>query len=160
MKKSGINFVEAGKIAGEIADKTLPEIDVNLVITQEEYRQRWQKIQAKLKEKGYDVGYACGSEMDRSDIAWMAGVFDPIVERYGILIGTEGPPVILAGSEGGHVVAEAMERSGAGISLLREFQISDEDYRHTKFETMEDVLKKMGVRKNGKAAIFASSEFV
>ncbi|MFH0797750.1 MAG: M24 family metallopeptidase [Candidatus Omnitrophota bacterium] len=160
MEKTKMNFVEVGKIAGKIINETLPEIDVNLVVTQEEYKHRWQKIQVKLKEKGYDVGYACGSEMDRSDIAWMAGVFDPIVERYGILIGVEGPPVILAGSEGGHVVAEAKDRSGAEVSLLREFQISDEDYRHTKFDTLENVLKKMGVPKNGKAAIFASSEFV
>ncbi len=57
-------------------------------------------------------------------------------------------------------MAEARERSGAEVSLLREFQISDEDYRHTKFETMENVLKKMGIPKNGKVAIFASSEFV
>lgn len=159
-RKTGLNAVEVGRIAGEIIEQTRPEVDVNVLVTPAEYKQRWKRVQAKLKEKGYAVGYACGSEMDRSDIAWLAGVFDPIVERYGILIGVDGPPVILAGSEGGHVVEEAKERSGAEVSLLQEFQISDEDYRHTKFETMEGVLKKMGVAKNGKAAIFASSEFV
>ncbi|MCK4557087.1 MAG: hypothetical protein KAU47_06175, partial [Candidatus Aminicenantes bacterium] len=69
-----------------------PGIDRNLEISKKEYRERWTKVQKAMKQNGYDLAYACGSELDRSDVAWLAGVFDPIIERYGILIPAEGTP--------------------------------------------------------------------
>ena len=140
-----------------------PRVDRDLRITKKEYAARWAKVQAAMRKKGYDLGYACGSEIDRSDIAWLAGVFDPIIERYGILIPAEGMPVVVAGSEGGHVIAECVGVSGVEIALLREFQISDEDYRFAKFGTVEDVVGRLVPAKAGKPvriAIFSSAQFV
>jgi len=77
-----------------------PKINRNLAITKAEYRRRWQMVQEAMAAKGYDLAYAYGSELDRSDIAWLAGVFDPIIERYGILVPVKGTPVVVAGSEG------------------------------------------------------------
>jgi Xaa-Pro aminopeptidase len=116
-----------------------------------------------MKKKGYDLAYACGSELDRSDVAWLAGVFDPIIERYGILVPAGGRPVVVAGSEGGHVVEEGVRESGADLALLREFQISDEDYRFAKFGSLEDVVGRLVPARAGKAvkiAVFSSAQVV
>ncbi len=140
-----------------------PRVDRDIRITKKEYAGRWAKVQAAMRKKGYDLAYACGSELDRSDVAWLAGVFDPIIERYGILVPAEGTPVVVAGSEGGHVIEECTEASGVGIALLREFQISDEDYRFARFGTVEDVVGRLVPAKAGKPvriAVFSSAQFV
>jgi Xaa-Pro aminopeptidase len=140
-----------------------PYVNRYLTITRKEYKERWNKVQQAMRRKGYDLAYACGSELDRSDIAWFAGVFDPIIERYGILIASQGKPVVVAGSEGGHVIADCLKTSGADMALLQEFQISDEDYRFTHFEKLEDVVSRMVSLKPGKQikiAIFSSSQFI
>jgi len=151
------------KVIEEIIEKTNPEVERELEVSRKEYRERWQKVQNAMKGRGYDLAYACGSELDRSDIAWLAGVFDPIIERYGILIPARGTPVVVSGSEGGHVIGDCLKASGAEMALLREYQISDEDYRFAKFEKLEDVVSKMIYQRPGKsikAAIFSSSQFI
>ena len=140
-----------------------PRIDRGLSISKKEYASRWDSVQAAMKKKGYDLGYACGSELDRSDVAWLAGVFDPIIERYGILVPASGKPVVVAGSEGGHVIEEGVKASGVEVALLREFQISDEDYRFAKFGTVEDVVRRLVPARPGRApkiAVFSSAQFV
>lgn len=140
-----------------------PKIDRNLEISKKEYEERWAKVQEAMKDRGYDLAYACGSELDRSDVAWLAGIFDPIIERYGILVPAEGRPVVVAGSEGGHVIEDCVKVSGAEVALLMEYQISDEDYRFAKFERLEDVVQRMVPFKTGgpiKIAILSSSQFI
>jgi Xaa-Pro aminopeptidase len=151
------------KVIEEIIEIANPEVERGLEVSKKEYRERWQKVQIAMKEKGYDLAYACGSELDRSDIAWLAGVFDPIIERYGILIPARGTPVVVAGSEGGHVIQDCLKASGAEMALLREYQISDEDYRFARFESLEDVISRMVSHRPGKPtkiAIFSSSQFI
>ncbi len=151
------------QILENIVDAFEAQVDRALKITKTEYHQRWRKVQQKMREKGYDLAYASGSELDRSDIAWLAGVFDPIIERYGIFIPVQGKPVVLAGSEGGHVIADCLKASGARLALIQEFQISDEDYRFAKFERLEDVVFRMAPSPRGrplKIAIFSSSQFI
>ncbi len=150
-----------GEIATRIIEETLPLVDLNVKVEPEEYRARWGRVQAAMKEQGYALAFACGSELDRSDIAWLAGVFDPIIERYAIFIPAEGRPVVLAGSEGGHVIEEATEFSGAHIALLMEFQISDEEYRHARFRTLGEVMGDMGLGAGPhRVAVLSSPEFI
>jgi len=140
-----------------------PHVNRSLAITRKEYKERWNTVQQAMKKKGYDLAYASGSELDRSDVAWLAGVYDPIIERYGILIPSEGKPVVVAGSEGGHVIADCIKASGADLALLQEFQISDEDYRYAEFEKLEDVVFRLVPTQPGKQvkiAIFSSSQFI
>jgi len=140
-----------------------PRIDRSTAISRREYARRWERVQGAMQEKGYDLGYACGSELDRSDVAWLAGVFDPIIERYGILIPARGKPVVVAGSEGGHVIADCVKASGAEIALLREYQISDEDYRFAKFGKLEDVAYRLVPFRPArpiKIALFSSGQFI
>jgi Xaa-Pro aminopeptidase len=132
-----------GEIAGQIIEETAPSINRSIHIPREEYAARWKKLQEAMSAKGYDLLYVCGSELDRSDAAWLTGAFDPMIERYGALLPSEGKPVILAGSEGGHVLEEAAENSGSDIALLKEFQISDEDYRWAHFISLKQVLSRM-----------------
>jgi Xaa-Pro aminopeptidase len=151
------------RILEEIIEKANPSIKRKLEVSRKEYRERWLKVQKAMRDKGYDLAYACGSELDRSDIAWLAGVFDPIIERYGILTPAQGRPVVAAGSEGGHVIEDCLKASGAELSLLKEYQISDEDYRHARFERLEDIVQRIAPHRRGKpirAAVFSSSQFI
>jgi len=152
-----INVKELSQIAGKIVEETAPFINKSIRIPQVEYEQRWKKLQESMSEKGYDLLYVCGSELDRSDAAWLVGAFDPMIERYGVLMPLEGKPVVLAGSEGGHVLEESIEDSGARIALLKEFQISDEDYRWAEFVDLDHVLKQMRTSKYRKKVAIASS---
>ena len=141
----------------------LPLVRRDFEIVRKEYRKRWAKVQKEMAAKGYDLAYACGSELDRSDAAWLAGIFDPIIERYGVLIPAKGRPVVTAGSEGGHVIENCLEASGAGVAILREFQLSDEDYRFAKFGSLEEVVGSLVPYKPGKAvkiAVFSSGQFI
>jgi len=140
-----------------------PLIKRDLEITKQEYRSRWAKVQKAMAARGYDLAYACGSELDRSDLAWLAGIFDPIIERYGILVPAKGAPVVVAGSEGGHVIADCLKASGAGLALLREFQISDEDYRFATFQSLEAVVAALISFRAGlapKIAVVSSGQFI
>jgi Xaa-Pro aminopeptidase len=138
-------------------------IDRQLVISKKEYAERWSRVQKAMRRRGYDLGYACGSELDRSDVAWLAGVFDPIIERYGVLVPARGKPVVVAGSEGGHVIADCIRASGADLALLREYQISDEDYRFARFDSLEDVVYRLVPFRPGRPiriALFSSGQFI
>ncbi len=149
------------QVAARLVEETLPRLDFSVRISREEYAARWARVQAAMRERGYTLLYVCGSELDRSDIAWLAGVYDPIIERYGLLLPVEGRPVILAGSEGGHVLEEAAEYSGADIALMREFQISDEEYRHAHFESLEDIIARLDLPTGPeRVAVGSSAEFL
>jgi Xaa-Pro aminopeptidase len=147
----------------KIIQAYLPLVEPDFEIGRQEYQKRWARVQKAMAAKGYDLAYACGSELDRSDVAWLAGIFDPIIERYGVLIPAKGRPIVTAGSEGGHVIENCLDASGAGVAILREFQISDEDYRFAKFGSLENVVASLVPFKPGKPvkiAIFSSSQFV
>jgi Xaa-Pro aminopeptidase len=146
-----------------IVETWAPRVRRDLRIGRAEYGARWAKVQAAMRKKGYDLAYACGSELDRSDVAWLAGVFDPIIERYGILVPAAGRPVVVAGSEGGHVVEEGARESGAALELLREFQISDEDYRFAEFGSLEGLAARIAPARAGRTArvaVLSSAQFV
>lgn len=149
------------EVANLIVEEYAGGVNRSLEIPREEYEQRWRRVQDSMAVKGYDLLYVCGSELDRSDAAWLAGIFDPMIERYVVILPLDGRPVILAGSEGGHVLEEATEKSGADVALLREFQISDEEYRWACFIGLEDVLRKLGLLRSGvKVAVASAPEFL
>jgi Xaa-Pro aminopeptidase len=153
-------MVKIADVVFDVIDGAKGEVDLEVSIPAEEYPKRWELLQRAMRDRNVDLAYACGSELDRSDAAWLAGAFDPIIERYGVLVPSEGTPAILAGSEGGHVMEEAAERSGAKIFLLQEFQISDEEYRHAHFTTLEEVLSSLGAQSAKKVALLSSPEFL
>lgn len=158
MKMEKITPKKVSDVAASVIAETKPLIDKSAEVKPEEYRRRWKTVQDAMRKKGYDVAYACGSEIDRSDVAWLAGIFDPIIERYGILIPVEGVPIVLAGPEGGHVIEESAEKSKVRVEILNELQISDEDYRHAHFNTLDGVVSKLGrVRR---MAILSSGQFM
>ena len=149
------------EVATRLVETAYPQLDFSLRITREEYAARWRTVQAAMQAQGFTALYVCGSELDRSDIAWLAGVYDPIIERYGLLLPVAGRPIILAGSEGGHVLEEAAEASGADIALMQEFQISDEEYRHAHFENLDDIIRRLDLPAGPqKLAVCSSPEFL
>jgi Xaa-Pro aminopeptidase len=144
-------------IVDEIIEENSTSINRTIEVTRKEYESRWKQVQSSMASKGYDLLYACGSELDRSDIAWLSGAFDPMIERYGLILPLEGKPVILTGWEGAQVFYESVERSGAEIATLKEFQISDQDYRWANFVSFEKVLHQLGLSGQDKKIVIASS---
>lgn len=128
------------RLADDIVARHAALIDRARGVTAAEFRQRWVAVRKAMAAKGYDLLYAAGSELDRSDAAWLAGIYDPIIERYGILISRSGRPLALAGSEGGHVIEDCVRTSKVKVALLRELQISDEDYRFARFGSLEEAI--------------------
>jgi Xaa-Pro aminopeptidase len=146
-----------------IIDRQAPFVDRGGAIGPAEYRARWAAVQKAMAAEGYDLLYACGSELDRSDTAWLAGIYDPIIERYGVLVPRTGTPVAVAGSEGGHVIEDCVRASGIGVALLHEFQISDEDYRHARFGSIEKVVASLLPPRAGRpirVAVASSGQFL
>ena len=162
MSSASRNTVDyRAQVAARLVEEAYPKLDFSLRITREEYAERWRTVQAALQAQGYTALYVCGSELDRSDLAWLAGVYDPIIERYGLLLPVAGRPIILAGSEGGHVLEEAAEASGADIALMQEFQISDEEYRHAHFENLDDIIRGLDLPAGPqRVAVGSSPEFL
>lgn len=160
-KQCRLSPMELSEIAAAIIEETRPKVKLSVKIPKSEYKKRWQVVQKEMAKRGYDALYACGSELDRSDGAWLAACFDPIIERYGILVPQKGTPIVLAGSEGGHVLEDSVRDSGADIALLQQFQISDEDYRHAHWNSLEEVVARLGLPARGaKVAIASSAQFV
>ncbi|MCX6560130.1 MAG: M24 family metallopeptidase [Candidatus Aminicenantes bacterium] len=150
-------------LADAIVERQAPLVDRGKSVTAAEYRRRWAAVRKAMADRGYDLLYVCGSELDRSDAAWLAGINDPIIERYGVIVPRTGPPVALAGSEGGHVIEDCTRASGVRVALLREFQISDEDYRFARFGTIEDLVASLVPAKPGRPirlAVASSGQFV
>ena len=160
MPRAKLTPKDLGRIAGRMAERAIGDIDFSVCIGKADYRRRWAAVQRAMKAKGYDLAYACGSELDRTDVAWLAGFYDPIVERYGVLVPAEGPPVVLAGCEGHHVVEEAVRLSGAEVALLQEFQISDEEYRNVQCDNLRSIVRSLKVGRKPRVAIFSSGEFL
>jgi Xaa-Pro aminopeptidase len=130
----------SARLADDIVAKHAPLVNRARGITAAEFRKRWTAVQKAMAAKGYDLLYAAGSELDRSDAAWLAGIYDPIIERYGVLVPRSGRPLALAGSEGGPVIEDCVRTSKVRVALLRELQISDEDYRFARFGTLDEAI--------------------
>ncbi|MDP7162214.1 MAG: M24 family metallopeptidase, partial [Phycisphaerae bacterium] len=160
MARAKLSPKDLGRIAGRIADRAIGQIDFSLRVNRGDYRRRWRTVQTVMKAKGYDIGYACGSELDRTDVAWITGFFDPIVERYAVCLPVEGKPVVLAGCEGHHVVQEASDSSGCDICVLKEFQISDEEYRNVRCNSIRDAVHKLKVGRKPKIVIWSPAELL
>ena len=156
--KGRLGSKEIGEIITDIIEDTRPRINYGLTIRRAEYHDRWRKVQNIMKNNGYDFVYLCGSELDRSDIAYLTGFLDPIIERYGLLMPRKGVPVILAGSEGGEVAYEAAVNCGADLALLMDYQIADVAYPHAQWSTLQDVLKKAGAKPGNCLAVMSSAE--
>jgi len=143
------------KLVRNIVAEAARRIDTDVMIKPAEFRQRWKKVQKAIKKEGFDCAYMTGSELDRSDVAWLAGVYYPQIERYGAFIATSGVPVVVAGSEGGHVVEEHVEYSGAKMAVFRAFQLSDEEYLGVEWKDMNYVKKLLRLKKVKKVALLS-----
>ena len=79
MAPTTLNPKDLGRIAGRIIDREIGNIDFSVKTDGSEYRRRWSTVQAAMRAKGYNVGYACGG-------GWIVAtspgspVFDPIVD--------------------------------------------------------------------------------
>ncbi|MFQ6115115.1 MAG: M24 family metallopeptidase [bacterium] len=152
---------EEDRLIRPIIAEALPQVDCFIQIMQEEFAKKWAALQAELKQAGFDLGYITGSELDRSDGGWIAGIYYPQIERYGVFIGQEEVPVVVAGSEGGHVVEEMVELSGAKVALFRPFQISDEEYLGVDWKDLDTILSEVSPRKKPrKVAVLSPADVI
>jgi len=131
------------RLVRSIIAETLPKIDYSVKMEPRDFKPKWRAVQNALKREGFQLGYITGSELDRSDGGWIAATYYPQIERYGVFISLKGRPLVVAGSEGGHVIEEMVEDSGAGVALFRPFQISDEEYLGVQWRDLDSILNEV-----------------
>jgi Xaa-Pro aminopeptidase len=109
------------------------------VIPAEEYPQRWAKVQAMMVEKELDLLIAYADDhavYGPAHARWLANFpvhFEPVC----ILFHQEGQPVMLCGPES----IDYIQLIGQipDVRVLKEFTHPDEDYLHTRIESLAEI---------------------
>lgn len=106
-----------------------------------EYKERAAKVQAAMKEQGYDLILCYGNEAEPQYVRYFSAYW-PSFETAGVLIPAEGDPLLLIGPES---FTYASDRSKIdGIRLLKAFRESSEpEYPGKKLDTFESVFDEL-----------------
>ena len=106
-----------------------------------EYRERIVKVQAGMKEAGFDLLLAYGNEAEPQYVRYFSNYW-PSFETAGVLIPAEGEPLLLIGPES---FTYASDRSKIEkIRLLKAFRESSEpEYPGKKLDTFSSVIKEV-----------------
>ncbi|MDY3249872.1 MAG: Xaa-Pro peptidase family protein [Candidatus Choladocola sp.] len=110
-------------------------------ISDEEFKERVRKTQIRMKEEGLDILFAYGNEAEPQYVRYYSDYW-PSFESAGVLIPSEGEPVLLIGPESetfaGHVSRIKEIRK---ILVFRES--SEPEYPGAKLETFDSVMKEV-----------------
>ena len=124
-------------------------------IPNEEYKERVLKVQAAMKQEGYDLLLCYGNEAEPQFVRYFSNYW-PSFETAGVLIPAEGEPLLLIGPES---YTYASDRSKiADIRLLKAFRESSEpEYPGKKLDTFssvfDEVQKGKAIRRFGVAGL-------
>lgn len=106
----------------------------------EEYPKRWAKVQAMMEENGLDLLIAYADDhavFGPAHARWLADFpvhFEPVC----ILLHRRGQPIILCGPESPEYIQ--LRSQIPDVRVLEEFCHPDEDYPHTKIESLAEVV--------------------
>ncbi|MBR2405966.1 MAG: aminopeptidase P family protein [Clostridia bacterium] len=106
-------------------------------IPREEFAERVKKVQAKMKEQGYDLLLNYGNEAEPQYVRYFSNYW-PSFETAGVLIPAEGEPILLIGPES---YTYATDRTMIEkVRLLKAFRESSEpEYPGKKLDTFASV---------------------
>ena len=105
-------------------------------ISDDEFRDRLQKVQGKLQHEGLSVGLAYATEHMPGDVQYLTG-FDPHIENVALLV-LPNNLIVLGGAEG-EVMFSDMGRAGIWRNLSL-FEIPFQDYGGLKFHSLAEIL--------------------
>lgn len=107
----------------------------------EEYKERVKKVQATMKNEGYDLILCYGNEAEPQFVRYFSAYW-PSFETAGVLIAQEGDPILLIGPES---YTYAKDRSKIGeIRRLKAFRESSEpEYPGEKLDTFNTVFDEL-----------------
>ena len=103
----------------------------------EEYKERVKKVQALMKKEGYDLILCYGNEAEPQYVRYFSNYW-PSFETAGVLIASEGEPMLLIGPES---YTYASDRTKIPtIKQLKAFRESSEpEYPGKKLDTFNSV---------------------
>ncbi len=110
------------------------------MIPADEYRRRWQRIQALMAEHRLDLLLAYGDDRavaGPAHVRWLANVpvhFEPMC----LLIPASGAPTLLCGPESDRYALRVGQV--ADVRVLREFTHPDEDYPYSRIESLSEIV--------------------
>lgn len=113
------------------------------IIPTEEYRQRWKKVQKMMDEKNLDLLLAYADDhavFGPAYSRWLADFpvhFEPVC----ILMSKEKDPVLLCGPESDRYALQVGQIHD--VRILEEFTHPNEDYLHTKIQSLTQVASEM-----------------
>jgi Xaa-Pro aminopeptidase len=107
----------------------------------EEYKERIVKVQKNMKEEGFDLLLSYGNEAEPQFVRYFSAYW-PSFETAGVLIPSEGEPMLLIGPES---FTYASDRTKIPkVRLLKAFRESSEpEYPGKKLDTFTSVIKEM-----------------
>lgn len=113
-------------------------------IPDEEFIERWRRVQALMTEKAIDILFAYGDDravFGPAHVRWLADIpvhFEPLC----VMLLPEGEPVLLSGPES-DVFARLRGRV-RDVRVLREFTHPDEDYPFSVIQSLIEILSDLG----------------
>lgn len=116
-----------------------PQIDKNLRVEKNEFKERQQKVIDAISKAGIDAAFVYSDEHYSGDVPYLGGCTNISIEPIAGVIGKNGFH-ILAGLEGGYVAEQLAYRSGAKIHKVELLKLADEEYP-IDAEKVEDVIE-------------------
>jgi Xaa-Pro aminopeptidase len=114
-------------------------------IPMDEYKERQAKAQAKVRERGLDAVLVHSNEADFANVRYLSDYW-PIFESAGVLIQSEGDPILLIGPE-----SETFARDHSVIPDIRKVlyyrEAAEPDYPDIEMDSFEGIF---GTANNGK----------
>lgn len=125
-------------------------------IPKEEFYERVANTQRAMKDEGLDLLFCFGNEAEPQYVRYYSN-YAPLFETAGVLIPSEGNPVLIIGPESETLALEFSEIKD--IRKILHFRESSEpEYPEAKLDTFEDVIGDLlGAKSNLKLGIVGSS---
>jgi len=125
----------------------------------EEFKGRWRAAQTKVRERGLDAVLVHSNEADFANVRYLSDYW-PIFESAGVLIQSEGEPILLIGPE-----SETFARGHSVIPDIRKVlyyrEAAEPDYPDIEIDSFEHIFKTAnngrGIRRLGIAGYPAMS---
>jgi len=115
-------------------------------IPDEEFKRRWEKVQAGVKAKGLDLLVAHSDEADFANVRYLSDYW-PIFESAGVIVPAEGEPALLIGPES-ETFARDTSRIKKIYKLIEYRESAEPEYPNIQVDTFSSIFKELfGERK-------------
>lgn len=110
-------------------------------IPDEEFKRRWEKVQAGVKAKGLDLLVAHSDEADFANVRYLSDYW-PIFESAGVIVPAEGEPALLIGPES-ETFARDTSRIKKIYKLIEYRESAEPEYPNIQVDTFSSIFKEL-----------------